>query len=287
MLSFTRSVLVSAGLLACAATFGWASETWKPLFNGKDLTGWETWLGKPEPTVEVAGLPKGPDGKYSEPIGAQRDPLGVFRVTQVDGGPALHFSGQLFGTLTTKESFSNYHLRLQFKWGERRWAPRATAVRDSGLLYRIYGPSGISGGVWPPCIELQIQEHDCGDLWTIHARADVTARPKSGNQFAVYDPTQPLLEVARWEDVNSSRVIKQADHEKPFGEWNTIELICVGDESIHVVNGHVVLRVKQARDLAGEKILGAGPIALQTEGAEIFYRNVELRAINEVPAEFR
>lgn len=283
---FTPRLLLPL-LLACASSAFSSADSWKPLFNGKDLAGWETWLAKPDASVDVPGLARGADGKYAEPVGLNRDPLGVFRVETLEGGPVLHVSGQIFGTLTTKETFANCHVRLQFKWGERRWAPRSDVVRDSGLLYRVHGPSGVSGGVWPPCIELQIQEHDVGDLWTVESRAFVTATPKSGDKFAVYDPSRPVLELWKWEGPNSSRCVKQADHEKPRGEWNTVELICVGEESLHVVNGQVVLRVKQARDFDGQKVLTSGAIALQSEGAEIFYRNVEVRPISEIPEEYR
>ena len=35
-----------------SASFGRAptiQDAWTPLFNGRDLTGWDTWLGKPLP----------------------------------------------------------------------------------------------------------------------------------------------------------------------------------------------------------------------------------------------
>src|SRR5262245_48864792 len=107
-----------------------ADDSWQPLFNGKDLAGWETYLSKPHQTWDVPDLKRGTNGVYLEPIGKNRDPLKVFTVETVDGQPAIHISGQGFGVMTTTQSFTNYHLRLQMKWGERRWGSRATAVRD-------------------------------------------------------------------------------------------------------------------------------------------------------------
>jgi hypothetical protein len=116
-----KYVLCFALLLSFA--FG-ADGSWKPLWNGKDLEEWSTWLGRPAPTSDVSGLRKGADGKYTEPIGLNRDPLKVFTVIPVDGKPVIRISGEAFGELRSKGSFENYHLKLQFKWGEQKWPPR-------------------------------------------------------------------------------------------------------------------------------------------------------------------
>ena len=124
----------------------------------------------PIQTSEVSGLKRAADGKYLEPIGSGRDPLNVFTVApDVDGRPAIRISGEVFGELRTKASFENYHLKLQFKWGSRRWAPRdgPGIPRDSGLLYHVHAAPGVGGRTWARSVELQIQEHDVGDLYAI------------------------------------------------------------------------------------------------------------------------
>ena len=78
-----------------------ADESWRPLFNGKDLSGWETYMAKPHPTWDVPELKRGTNGAYLEVVGRNRDPLKVFTVEPVDGRPAIHISGQGFGTMTT------------------------------------------------------------------------------------------------------------------------------------------------------------------------------------------
>jgi NAD(P)-dependent dehydrogenase (short-subunit alcohol dehydrogenase family) len=83
----------------------------------------------------------------------------------VDGGPAIHITGQGFGVMTTKESFGNCRVRLQVKWGERKWGYKLHAPRDCGLLYYGHGPQGFDHGTWPRSIEFQIEEHNMGDLW--------------------------------------------------------------------------------------------------------------------------
>ena len=82
--------------------------------------------------------------------------------------------------------------------------------------------------------------------------------------------------------------VRLEDAEKPNGEWNTLDLICFNGDSIHIVNGKVVMRLHHAvrLDGAAPAPLVSGQISLQTEGAEVFYRNVEIQPITAVPAEY-
>ncbi len=286
--SFTRLAV----LLLLPVSSVLAAGEWRPLFNGRDLGGWETFLGKPHASAEVPGLQRDAKGAYTEAIGRDRDPLGNFTVATVEGRPAIHISGQGFGYMATRENFGNYHLRLQFKWGVKKWPPRDQAVRDSGLLYHVHGEPAQSSGVWPASVELQIQEKDCGDLYAIVTRVTVPARSftaPDNKTLYQYDPAAAPVDFKQEKPIGN-RCVRLADFEKPVGEWNTIELICVGGDSIHIVNGHVVMRLKDARRVGegGAWLpLAAGRIALQTEGAEIFYRDVEMRPVTAVPAEYK
>lgn len=290
------SLLVGTLCLFAGSAFG-ADAGWKPLWNGKDLQGWSTWLARPQPTSEVAGLAKGADGKYSEPIGANRDPLKVFTVVQADGQPAIRISGEVFGELRAQPSLENYHLKLQFKWGEKKWPPRLNAVRDSGLLYHVHAAPGAEGRTWARSIELQIQEKDVGDLYSvgssIYVRAKLRAGTGTGSGAAFvrpvydYDPAglwTPFAQVPGFE----GRCVKQPDAEKPTGEWNTVEIVCFGQEAIHIVNGQVVMRLHGPTriDAAKPESVTSGQIILQSEGAEVFYRDIAWRPITAIPAEF-
>ncbi len=85
-----------------------------------------------------------------------------------------------------------------------------------------------------------------------------------------------------------NRCVKAGDPEKPHGEWNTLELLCWNGDSVHIVNGHVVMRLHHAERLDGSAPapLTAGRISLQTEGAEVFYRDVEVMPLTARPPEF-
>lgn len=265
---------------------------WRPLWNGSTLDGWTIWQQRPEPTSQVPGLARGPDGKYTEPIGAGRDPLGVFSVVRDESGQAaIRISGEVFGELRTKESFQNYHLKLQFRWGQKKWPPRdkPETPRDSGLLYYVHSDPGAGGRTWARSTELQIQEHDVGDLYAIGSVVAVRAKARKDTKPLLfdYDPAGDWTFFSQNQG-EPGRCIKQPDNEKPSGEWNTVELVAFGDDTIHIVNGKVVMRLhgplRIDRDLPAP--VTSGPIILQSEGAEVFYRDIQIRPITAVPGEF-
>src|SRR5689334_13601338 len=187
VMNIPRLLLVAALVSVAAAP---QPTGWKPLWNGKNLDGWTTWIQAPSPTSDVPGLKRDADDKYLEPIGSGRDPLNVFTVAQdVDGRSAIRISGEAFGELRSKLSFSNYHLKLQFKWGEKKWPPRdrPETQRDSGLLYHVHAEPGAQGRTWARSIELQIQEHDVGDLYAVGSTIAVRSKVRSGTNPPLYD----------------------------------------------------------------------------------------------------
>lgn len=267
-------------------------DGWTSLWNGKTFDGWTTWMQRPEPTSEVPGLARDANGRYTEPIGSGRDPLKVFTIEpDLDGLPAIRISGEVFGELRTVRSFENYHLKFEFKWGQKKWPPRAgeTTQRDSGLLYHVHADPGAEGRTWARSIELQIQERDVGDLYAVGSAIAVRAKMRPGSQPAeyIYDPSGLWTYFSQIQG-QSGRCIKNPDNEKPSGQWNTVELVCLGPECIHVVNGKVVMRLYGPTriDSAVPTPVTSGAIILQSEGAEVFYRNIAFRSITAVPREY-
>ena len=97
------------------------------LFNGKDLNGWDTYLGPP---LDDAGK------KLSDiPVGLNNDPKHVFTVVQQDGEKVIRISGENWGGISTKQEYADFHLHLLFKWGILKWGQKKNRKRDSGLLY--------------------------------------------------------------------------------------------------------------------------------------------------------
>lgn len=284
-----RIFIILSLFLPCSGVL--ADAGWRSLWNGRDLSQWTTWLQKPDPASNVPGIPRDADGKYTAPIGLNADPLGVFTVVTEDGRPAIRISGEVFGEVRSVSSLENYRLRLQFKWGKAKWPPRhkAETPRDTGLLYHVHAEPGAEGRTWARSIELQIQEKDVGDLYAVGSEISVRSTPRPVNDKVVFD-YNPKGEFRVFSQVpgKEGRCIKQPDHERPNGEWNTVELVCLGEEAIHIVNGKVVMRLHAPRRIDGPKPVPvtSGPIILQSEGAEVFYRDIEYTPITAIPAEF-
>jgi hypothetical protein len=183
-----------------------------------------------------------------------------------------------FGTLLTKEDYANYHLKLKFKWGEKKYEPRANLKRDSGILFHGFGDPGAVNKRWITSHELQIQEGDNGDYYAVgDVSLDIPA--KAVDDLHVFDPDSELVTFTNMRSFR--RCQKSQDVEKPHGEWNDIELICSGDSCIFIVNNTVVLRgYNSSRVVEGVKEkLTSGKIAIQSEGAEVYYKDVRIKRI--------
>ncbi len=232
------------------------------LFNGKDLSGLYTWLKKTK----------------------DKDPLKVFTVE--DG--LIHVSGADNGYLATDRAYKDYHLVVEYKWGQKTYG--AKYVRNSGVLLHAIGPDGSRGGVWPTCIECQLAQGCVGDLIVIRG-TDARGKPVpatitcetvlgpdgktrwhkggkktvySGKQFwwSKHDPTFKELIDTRGKD----------DVESPLGEWTRVECICSGGRITIKVNGTTVNECFDAYPSAGK-------ILLQSEGFEIYFRKFELHPL--------
>jgi hypothetical protein len=249
---------------------------WQSLFNGKDLSGWDTYLG---PVYDTILKRTG-----SVPIGLNFDPSNVFTVVKLRDDNVIRISGENFGGISTTREFENFHLQLQFRWGELKWAPRKNAKKDSGLMYHAVGPHGADGGNWMRSHEFQIQAGDCGDYWACAgAIADVKAR-KEGEGNYIYDENGSILTFSTVSTYGRN-CKKYPDAEKPDGEWNTLDLYCFGNTSVHVVNGVVNMIINNSRQFKGDKEvpLTKGKIQIQSEGSEIFYRNIKIISITKLP----
>jgi len=266
-------------LLLCGLTFGFIAQKkdhWKSLYNGKDLTGWDTYIG---PDLDDSGKPIS-----DHPIGLNNDPRHVFEIVPIDGENLIRISGENWGAISTKEEYENYHLQLQFKWGELTWGQKRGKKKDSGLLYHSVGKFGADYGAWMRSQEFQIEQGNCADYWGVAGgRADIPVVKKSETDY-VYDPQGTMLEFSQ-ESKQGRHCIKRGDTENPTGEWNILDLYCHGDTSVHVVNGNVmmVLYHNSQFDNGQESPLTKGKIQIQSEGAEVYYRNIRIQPISNLP----
>lgn len=158
-----------------------------------------------------------------------------------------------YGIAVTKKVYRSYDLKFEFKWGERRFEPRQNLQRDAGVLYHCQ--SGCYA--WPPSLEYQIQEKDCGDLWCIlGCHCDVI---KDG-------------ELAKIEKRDYSRSIKFNDAEKPG--WNKVLVKVQGDKAKYYLNDVLINEITNAT--YGGLTCNSGFIGLQAEYAELTYRKIKI-----------
>lgn len=291
--NYLLQIGILLGLLGCAAASGQTSKAganndeWQSLLD-QNLSKWEVFAGVPHTTVDIDWDGKGNDGITGKPLGLGRNERGIFTVIMTDGRPMLRVSGEIYAALTTKEEYGNYHLKLDFRWSEKKWPPRLAEKRDSGVLYHCVGKHGAFWNVFMHSLECQIQEDDCGSFYRVGstlAMAPVDAALK-------LDPKQKLRpqfnsdgELREFAPGKSGTVLSPVSNEKPHGEWNTIEVMTVGDQAVHIVNGRVVMGLQQIQQDTGEGVipLKRGRIQIQSEGAELFYRQIAIRPLSEFP----
>jgi hypothetical protein len=237
------------------------------LFNGKDFSNFYTFV-------------KG-DGK-------NKDPKGIFKVE--DG--VIHVSGEVYGYLATEKEYENYHLTVEFKWGEKTYEPRKDKARDSGVLLHATGADKI----WPQCIECQMIEGGTCDIILVSGGRDKPTKisaPAERRELnpnapgervktqAWYSPNAPSLEFSnerinwwgrdpKWTDVAGVRGPK--DVERPLGQWNVIEVTAEGSSLNYKLNGVPMNGGTNAN-------LTKGKILLQSEGAEVYFRKAELQPL--------
>jgi hypothetical protein len=265
----TTGVAAWVGLMGVMVTGADASRTATPLFNGRDLAGWRTWL------VDSRGA----------------DPRGVFTVTNA----CLRISGDGLGYLGTEREFADYRLEVEWRWGtiNTAWGDRIGKARDSGIFVHASGPDGNSHdgrGAFMAAIECNLFQGAVGDLLLIRGNAAdgtliaprvvaAVAPERDAEGWYTWAAGGREQEIRRWGRLNGA--YKAADWrdvvdfrgprdvEKPWGEWNRVVLECRGDRLRVFVNG---TQVNEARGLEPRR----GRILLQCEGSEIFFRRVEL-----------
>jgi len=246
------------------------------LFNGKDLKGWDTYIGPP---LDDAGK------KLSDtPVGLNKDPKNVFTVVEQDKEKVIRISGENWGGISTIKEYANFHFHLMFKWGSLKWGSKKNRKRDSGLLYYAVGDHGADYGAWMRSQEFQIEEGNSGDYWGVAGgMQDIPVIKKSDSEY-VYDPAGELYTFSANGKVGR-HAIKRGDAENASGEWNTLDLYCHADTSVHVINGKAMMVLYHSvQSDSGEVLpLEKGKFQIQSEGAEVFYKNITVENLEAIP----
>lgn len=116
--SSSRNAVKSGSGLADAPL----SKEWTDLLD-PTFSRWDKFIGVPHVSLSLPeGVPKSEDVRKGTPLGLNNDPLGVFTMVSQDGEDVLKVNGQVYGGLTSKQEYGDYHLQLQFKWDEKMGA---------------------------------------------------------------------------------------------------------------------------------------------------------------------
>ncbi len=248
-----------------------AEETFRPLFNGKNYEGWYIKL-------------KEGDQALGERVFAIEDGMiHVFDDSWPDEIDLDEGTDATIGMIYTEKTFDRYHLKFEYKWGRKKANYFAQWQYDAGVYYHI-----TDDKVFPTGVEFQIHyipEEDrnrTGDLIRPPGQAyDWYFNPETSEYL---HPDQGGILYKKQKSYKGKKWLHNAKVTRNFNalndEWNSCEIIVMGGEyAIHKLNGEVV-------NMAFNLKPAAGIIGFQSETAEIYYRNIQIKEFGEtVPAE--
>ena len=263
-------------------------DKWVPLLD-KNLSQWENYLSYRHKDGYNGKIPLDEKGDFMLPVGYNKNENNVFSTMEENGETVLKVTGEIYGCVFTKTEFENYHLKLKVKWGNKKWEPRTNLLKDAGVIYHSQGPAGVDyWRAWMLGQELQVMEGHMGDYWSIaNSAIDIKAFLPEGSMCAAAGERQPLLPVGAATG-NTGFCMRSADYETTDGGYTTIELICFNGKSLHIVNGHVVMVLANSRYWDGKAYqpLTRGKIQLQSEAAEVYYKDVQIKILTALPLEY-
>jgi hypothetical protein len=255
----------------------------------KNLTPWEMYLSYKHADNYKGQQPINDKGETIQPVGYNNNVDNVFTVNEENGEPVLRISGEIYGCVFTKQEFENYHLKLKVRWGEKKWEPRKSKLKDSGLLYHSIGECGIDyWRSWMLGQEFQVMEGHMGDYWSIaNSAIDIKAYLPEGIMNPIANTKQAFLPLGTGTGLDGF-CLREENYESAPGNWTKLELICFDGKSLHIVNGHVVMVLQNSRYIENGKSLKLekGKIQLQSEAAEVFFKDIKIRYLSSIPKEY-
>lgn len=286
------SLLIAFGLLftltSVTQNTNATDDGWIKLLDNS-LSKWEMYLSYTHKNGYSGKIPTDASGKEILPIGYNKNINNMFTVIEENNEPVLKVSGEYYGCVFTKEKFKNYRLKLKVKFGTKKWEPRTDKLMDAGVLYHSQGEAGVDyWRAWMLSQEFQIMEGHFGDYWNIaNAAIDIRAYLPEGSMDAVADESQNFIPFGTHTE-NTGFCLRKMRAETLNNGWTEIELVCFEGKSLHLIDGKIVMVLQNSRYFDGEKFqpLTEGKIQLQSEAAEVFYKDIKIKPIHTMPAEF-
>ena len=238
-----------------------AETKWRALFNGKDLDGW---------------IPKIRGEKLGDNYGNTfRVENGVLKVAY-DREKYPEFK-EKFGHLFYREPFSNYRLRVEYRFtGDQCAGGPGWAFRNSGVMVHGEDPAGMAlDQDFPASIEVQL-----------------LGGPGQGDRPTANLCT-PGTNVVMGQELVTRHCTNSKSKTYHGDQWVTVELEVRRDQVIrHLIDGQVVLEYQQpqldprdahAKELAakqgGQLLLKGGTISLQSESHPVEFRRVDIQVL--------
>jgi len=188
-------------------------------------------------------------GDYYFDFEEEADPEEVFKF-EPEGSLLIAGSGQPNGYLQTLEEYANYELEFEWRWREE--------PGNSGVL--IHSSVDTAFGVWPECIEVQLQFDRVGDFILMNTELEVeeSQLPESGRHRFRRNrlPAESLY----------------ASLESEPKSWNKMRILAEGSSLSVFINDTLVNRGTEA----GRR---SGYITFQAEGSDLELRGVRLREL--------
>ena len=161
------------------------------------------------------------------------------------------------GHLITDKQYENFRLEVEYRF--------AAKPGNCGVLVHASDPRALYK-MFPKSIEVQMNHTHAGDFWCIVEDITVPDMVKRRGPKEKWGITEG----------KARRILNLTDgSEKPVGEWNRLDIECLGDQIKVWVNGDLV-------NHGTECTASKGQIALQAEGAEVEFRKLELNPISEL-----
>lgn len=161
------------------------------------------------------------------------------------------------GHLITDKNYDNFRLTFQYRF--------AGKPGNCGVLVFASTPRALYD-MFPKSIEVQMMHENAGDFWCIEE--DIT----------VPDMEKRRGPKEKW-GINGNkarRILNLTDGtEKPLGEWNHYQIECLGNSIKVWLNGELV-------NYGYNCTASTGQIALQAEGSEVEFKNLQLTPIKKL-----
>lgn len=230
------------------------------LFNGENFDGWHLKL-------------KCDDDELAKKIYAIEDGMvHVFNNEFPDEYELNTGKNNTHGLFYTNRNYSKYILRFEYKWGEKIANNFDEWQYDAGCYYHVFDDK-----IWPKGIEYQVRynhitnRNHTGDFWAASTYLDWTAAADSSTFLLPKDGG-----IDMGQKKNELYGYANPKYNALNNKWNKCEVIVMGDKyTIHKLNGVIV---NMGTNLSHSE----GMIGFQSETAEIFYRNIEIKEFDEI-----